>query len=133
MDPELPNNLVETSAESQEADELNGFRIRQLAALRRAAWRSRSYCLIAAAGALVSAIQLVVNAIYRFAGHQPLLRPILYLLSAILLVIAAIYFMRLAVKYHREAQPSSSAQTAARPDFSTLSDGSQHARNLERL
>jgi hypothetical protein len=114
-------------------DELNGMRIRQLAALRRAAYRTRSYCVIAFGACAVTAVQLIVNAIHRLDGHQPLLRPILYLCGSVVLLAAAAYFCHLTLRFHREAKISPPAPPAHPPDFSKLSDGSQRVRNLERL
>jgi hypothetical protein len=117
-------------------DHLDSNRIRQMAALRRAAIRTRSYCVIALCGCIVAAAELIFDAIrdwpspFRFRAIWP---PLIYLICTILLLIAAVYFLRLALGYHREAKQTAIPPPTTPPDFSQLQDGSQIARNLEEM
>ena len=111
-------------------DELNGLRIRQLAALRRAAYRSRSYCIIAAIGCAVTIIQIIHELIsYR----RTLLAQFLYIAAAIALLLLGIQCAKWARHFHKEAKRSQLKPPPTPPDFTHLSDGSQHAKNLENM
>ena len=107
------------------SDELDGIRIRRLAAVRKAAYRARSHCIIAAVACLVVAIQLIWSAVERLAP--------LYALFAIAALVGTLSFVRRAAKLHREAMQSLLDEPTTSPDFSTLSDGSQQASNLENI
>jgi hypothetical protein len=128
-----PEHPIHDCPPDPSQDELDGLRIRQLAALRRAAYRSRSYCFIAFAAAVVAAIQLIVNAVHHLQWHQSIRRPLLYLCAAITLLVAARFFALLTLKFHREANPPPLPPPTTKPDFSPLGDGSHHAKNLEQL
>ena len=110
-------------------DHLDSNRIRQMAALRRAAIRTRSYCVIAIGGCVVGAAELIFDGVRRW----PEFRAFLYLFFALLLLGAAFYFLRLAMRFHREAKQSAIPPPLTPPDFSQLQDGSQIARNLEEM
>ncbi len=115
---------------------LNSNRIRQMAALRRAAYRSRSYCLIAIGACIVAAAELVFDAIRRLRQHPALsgiLIAIAYFLAAALLIVLTRHFIRLAVRFHRESKKSILSDPAVPPDFSQLQNGSQVVKNLEDL
>ena len=117
-------------------DHLDSKRIRQMAALRRAAIRTRSYCVIALSGCIVGAAELIFDAIRDWPSPfrlRAIWLPLIYLVCTILLLMAAIYFLRLALRYHREAKQSSIPPPTMPPDFSQLQDGSQIARNLEEM
>ncbi|MGD1276417.1 MAG: hypothetical protein ABR964_04240 [Tepidisphaeraceae bacterium] len=115
------------------SDELDGMRIRRLAALRRAAYRSRSYCLIALGVCLVGAVQLVINAIHRLWLGGGWVRPVLYVMAAAGLLALGTWCAHLAVKFGRQAKQSSILPPTSPPDFSILDDGSQRTRHLEQL
>lgn len=118
-------------------DHLNSNRIRQMASLRRGAIRSRSYCVVAAGACAVAAAELVFDAIRRWPAPLDLrgvMIAVLYLICAAALAGAGVYFARLAMRFHREAKQSNLPPAPATPpDFSTLQDGSQMAKNLEEL
>ena len=117
-------------------DHLNPNRIRQMATLRRAAIRTRSWCVIALAGCIVGAAQLIFDAVRRWpipANFHGILVAVLYLLSAIALLFLAIHFLRLAIRFHREGKQSALTPPTGPPDFSQLQDGSQIVRNLEDM
>jgi hypothetical protein len=113
--------------------ELDGQRIRKFAAVRRAAYRSRSYCVIAIGGCAVGAIELVYHAILGFGGGRGMVRTAAYVIVAIGLLWMAKHFAALAGHYHREAKQSALPPPTAPPDFGPLGDGSQIVRDLERM
>ncbi|MGA3066808.1 MAG: hypothetical protein ABSF29_08180 [Tepidisphaeraceae bacterium] len=119
--------------EDASQDELDGVRIRKLAALRRAAYRSRSYCIIAGVACGVGVVQLLDDALHDWDYDPDHLRPVAYFAAAMVLVALGIVFLRWAIRLNREAKRSSLAPPGKPPDFSTLSDGSQRARNLENM
>ena len=109
--------------------ELDGLRIRQLSALRRGAYRARSFAIIVAVACLVVGIQLTVKT---FTGVAPIFR----VLSAALAAFAffgAVHFARRVAALQREIRtpPPMPPEPPGGPDFSTLSDGSQQWKNLE--
>jgi hypothetical protein len=127
------------SPEPPNDDELDGLRIRQIAALRRATFRTRSYYLIAAAACLVTAIQLAIMIYHRaaetrlrmttpaaaaFAGY------VLFLFAALC---GVFYFERRIIQLTRELRKPLIENPLDAPDFSTLSDGSQHVKNLKEM
>jgi DNA-directed RNA polymerase subunit RPC12/RpoP len=117
-------------------EELDGNRIRRLAMMRRSAYRSRSYCLIALGGCLGGAVEFIFHAvrIWRVRdGRGRVLYAILLILAAAALLAASAHLARLARRLHREANRSSLGEPAEKPDFSTLRDGSQMAKNLENI
>jgi hypothetical protein len=117
-------------------DHLNSNRIRQMATLRRGAIRSRSYCVIAVGGCVVGAAEFIFDAFRRWpvpANLRGVLVAILYLLCSLALLVLGGYFLRLSIRFHREAGQSALPPPAAPPDFSQLQDGSQIARNLEDM
>lgn len=113
-------------------DELSGLKIRQISDLRRGAVRTRSWLLIVAIVCAVGAIQLIFLAV---SGYRSGLRlaPLGDLAASVLAVILCMYFSNRAVAAHHEIKKSHLEEPLAPPDFSTLSDGSQHSANLERM
>jgi hypothetical protein len=121
---------------SMSDDHLNPTRIRQMAALRRAAIRTRSYCVIALVGSAVGAVQCVFDAVRRWpapVSFRGILVCLLFLLSAAALIGLGGYFLRLARRFHREAKQSAIVPPEVPPDFSKLQDGSQIVKNLEDM
>jgi hypothetical protein len=127
--PEAPAARARAHAQA----ELDGVRIRRLAAARRALYRQRSYCIVAAGFCAVAAGELAWTAIALFSAAGWRLRPGAYLLLAMGSTFAAIDFARRAVRLHRLAGRSALPEPAAPPDFSPLGDGSQRWRNLEEM
>jgi hypothetical protein len=107
------------------SDELDGLRIRRLAAVRKAAYRARSYCIIASVACLVLAIQLGWTAVHRKSAVPGLI--------AIAAVICCVSLLKRSRRLHREATQSSLEIPAIPPDFSTLSDGSQRWKDLDNI
>lgn len=122
-------------------EELDALRIRQLSTLRRVAYRTRSYLIVGVAGGLVFAADLVYYATLRFRHAGGMSPGVIGRLAAVIVCLAAsFYFAKKAMSLHREIQADLAArereeQEIAKnpPDLSQLSDGSQHARNLEKM
>jgi hypothetical protein len=117
-------------------DHLNSNRIRQMAALRRGAIRTRSYCVIAVGGCVVGAAQCVFEGVRRWptpAGIRGILVCGLFLCSAAALMVLGAFFLRLARRFHRQAKQSAILPPQVPPDFSKLQDGSQIVKNLEEM
>ena len=114
-------------------EELDGLRIRQFAAGRRAAYRARSYAVIATTVCVVAAGQLAWYALdhTRHVGLD--VWPFAYGLGALLALLGGVFFARKTLDLHRETRRPPPKPPEADPDFSILSDGSQHWRNLEEM
>lgn len=112
------------------SSELDGVRIRRLAAGRRAAIRLRTYLLVGMIGCVVAAIQSMVLAIWA-ARRKDWPKTTLWIFLIIALLMAAFWLFgnlrRLARRIHQTPQ----APPLPPPDFGPLSDGSQHWKNLE--
>ena len=117
------------------ADELDGLRIRQLSALRRGAYRARSYAIIGAAAGFVVAVQLVIMTVAYVRAHGWGRWPTGYVLFAAAAVMMGCFFARRALEIHREIRTPVELPPPppGGPDFSTLSDGSQQWKNLEDI
>lgn len=112
-------------------DELSAIRIRQIAAGRRATYRARSYCIIAAGVCAVATAQLVWMIVQKFRASGWGMQCTGYALFAFLGVWGVFYFAGRAARLHREATQSSLTQLTHDPDFSTLDNGSKRVQNLE--
>jgi hypothetical protein len=112
---------------------MSAVRVRQLSAERRGAYRLRSYCVIGAGLCVVLGIQLAAWSVTgaREAGSGA--KPIGYACGAVAAGMAASYLVRRAVELTRELRKPAQEAPEARPDFSTLSDGSQHWKNLDEM
>jgi hypothetical protein len=115
------------------SDELDASRIQKIAKLRRAAIRSRSYCIIALIFCVVAALQLIYAAIHRYKSGVGGLTTFSFFIDAAAFLFAAGYCAVLAGRFHREARLPPPALPDQPPDFSKLSDGSQRARNLDQI
>ena len=113
--------------------ELSRLRVRQLSALRRAAYRTRSYCVIGAVGCAVAAVKLVLMTSAHAHARGWGLRPVLYVLAAAAALAGVRFFFGRAAGLTRELNRPAQTDPDSPPDFSTLSDGSQHWKNLEEL
>jgi hypothetical protein len=118
-------------------DHLNSNRIRQMAALRRAAIRTRSYCFIGLCVCVVGIAELVFETVRDWPtpiSPRGLCLPALYIVCIALLSALAIpALLRLLIRFHREARQSILPSPDRPPDFSTLQDGSQIAQNLDEI
>jgi hypothetical protein len=118
--------------EASRAEELDGARIKQLAALRRATYRSRSYAMVAAVACAVTVGQVAWMIVRQIRGR------IIdgWLAIYLLILLAAGYglwaFARRIGALNEELKRTRAAnEPRAVPDFSTLNDGSQQWKNLE--
>ena len=123
------------SADQKEAGrqpELSELHIHQVADLRRGAFRSRSWCVIAAVACFVGAAQLVRMAVTSIRwGHVAF--AVGFCLAALASLMGCAYFVRRARELTREIRKSAIQDPAEPPDFSTLGDGTQHIRGLEEM
>jgi len=107
-----------------------------MAALRRSAIRTRSYCVIALGGCVVGAAEFIFDAYRRWpvpANLRGVFLAILYLFCSFALLALGGYFLRLAIRFHGDARKSVLPPPVTPPDFSQLQDGSQIVRNLEEM
>jgi hypothetical protein len=130
-DVESEREIAPAGTFEDREDELSGLRIRQLATEKRAAYRSRSYCVIAAVGCVVATVQLAWYGIATLHTSGFRLAAIAYLLVAVSALYGAAYFFRKAMVFDREAKRSVLPETTQEPDFSTLGDGSEQWKKLE--
>jgi hypothetical protein len=122
----------EDPEEGPDPKPLNAARVRQLSALRRGAYRSRSYFFVAIAVCVVAEGQLALMTVryVRAFGWRP--RPVGYLCGVVAAMMAAAFFLRRAAELTRELR-TRPPDAEAPPDFSTLSDGSHAWKNLEQM
>ncbi len=132
----------ETSrADSDDEAELSELRIRQLVTLRRSAYRTRTYYIVGvvASGLLfVLLVKFVVQSV--MLSHHWAFRDSAASLFAIGALFGVFKFRQFVAKTQREidealAERERQEAEAAKvePDLSSLSDGSQRARNLEQM
>jgi hypothetical protein len=114
-------------------DALDSLRIRQLSALRRATYRSRSHAIIAAAVCVGAGIQIGWMTVQHLRAFGWQARPIVLVMLIALCMFGTVWFVRRAVELHRAARSSVHAIPTTTPDFSPLSDGGQQVRNLEQI
>jgi hypothetical protein len=146
VEPEAPRELseeeqaIEEVKESQE-QELSALKIRQRVALRRVAYRTRSYFIIGTCACLFLALMLAMALGKDLRDqHHWSFGATVYCLLIFTALNGAARFAARWVQSQREITAELKAREleeaeAARhePDLSALSDGSQHARNLERM
>lgn len=129
--PEESETLDSNSA-SHPDEPLSGLRIRQISTLRRAAYRSRSWVIIAAGVCIVASLKLLLTAVTDIrAGRRAL--SIGYGLAAVALFIIGGRFVRRALAMTQRIHEARQPEPPEPPDFSTLSDGSQRWKNLEDM
>ncbi len=123
--------VVDDGNSTEERDDLDGVKIRQLASVRRAAFRSRSYCVVGAMFCLVASGQLIFKAVMHLRSGDNLRLALFYLVIVPLCWSVAYRFYGRAQKFYQEATQSALAEPETPPDFSSLSDGSQRWKSLE--
>lgn len=111
--------------------ELDGLRIRQLAAGRRATIRFRTYLVVGLIGCVVAAIQALITMILA-AQNKDVTRFILWAALLVLFLITTIWLYGRLRHLARQAHPSPPSSPVTPPDFGPLSNGSQHWKNLEK-
>ena len=131
---------AEVDYESREADlrareaELDGMRIRQLSNARRALIRLRTYVFIGGVLGAVGGVQLIIKTAQRVRHeHAWDLRTVGFIAFTGVCFMIAVYFLNRMVEMNRELRRPLLEEPTTPPDFSMLSDGSQHARDLEDI
>lgn len=123
----------EPEANAPDDRAINRNKVRQLSALRRGLYRTRSYVVTTAVALLVVTVQLAIMTV----GHVRLkgwgARPAGYACAAAAAALGAGLFVRKTGEINRELRTPTLAEPDTPPDFSTLSDGSDYWRRLEDL
>lgn len=123
--------LVDSPPTDPHQDELDAARIRKHARMRQALYRSRSYALMGLGVCAVGVIHLMIQLLR---GAYPPHRIALVWVIILTLLIGTRFFLRKMLAHQRELRNiTPPVDPAQPPDFSTLSDGSQRVRNLEKL
>jgi hypothetical protein len=125
--------MDEQDSQAGRDDELDGLRIRQLATMRRAAYRSRSHAIIALLLCLIAAVESILRVARDLMRRQMGWWSVFYLLIAAGGLIGTLFFARRAMALHLEATQTRLLPPTESPDFSSLNDGSQRYKNLEEL
>ena len=114
-------------------EKLDELRVRQMMLGRRSAYRQWGFMMFGAGLAVVCAGQLLINAYRTIRERGRTDWIVLYIATAVLLVGIAIRLFMRGKALRREVDKPMLEEPATPPDFSGLSDGSQHAANLERM
>ena len=115
-------------------DELNAVRVRQLATLRLATLRARSWWLIGLLLSATTAIDLVGKAVVSVWHDRAWgVWPTLLVLGGVVATALAIAAGRAARRLGQEAATSALPPPTEPPDFSTLGDGTDRWRRLEEI
>jgi hypothetical protein len=125
-------SFEESSAAQPGLRPLDAARVRQLSAVRRGAYRVRSYCLVAVVACGVAGGQLALMAVRHVRALGWSLRPAGYVCGILAAMMAAAFFLRRAAELTRELRTRAPGPQAT-PDFSTLSNGSHAWKNLEQM
>lgn len=115
------------------ADELDGNKIRQISLIRRTAYRARSYALIGGFACIVLSAQLIYLIITQLQTGGFNRYALAYALMIPLLLLGSLRCFQLAKRFLGEAQRTDQPPPSATPDFSSLGDGSQRWKDLERV
>ncbi len=115
--------------EEPEVAELEEIKIRRVVRERRALVRTRSYYLVILLACMLFSVQLVVRAVQAGSINQV----IGYIAGATLLLLIARTMVGKFREISARINRSDLQEPTTPPDFTPLSDGSQHARNLEDL
>ena len=108
--------------------ELNSLRLRQIITERRGMIRTRTYLLAGTVACVVVAVQSIITAI-QSGGWAAAAE-----LGLALILLAFAWRLGIQTRQvHRRFAQALQHDPARQPDFTSLSDGSQHRRNLEEL
>jgi hypothetical protein len=118
--------------EQRREAELDMMRIRQLTTARRAAIRARTYLLVGCLIFATAAINLIIKTVQRVRYEKVWdARTFSFIAFSAACFMIAYYFMSRMLEISKELGRSAIEEPATPPDFSTLSDGTQTARDLE--
>jgi len=126
-------NFESAGAAPHAGDPMSAVRVRQLSAMRRGAYRTRSYCFIGLGLCAVAAVQLSIMAVRHVRALGWEWRPLGYLCGVAAAMMAGSFLLRQVAALNRELRRPAVTEPEAPPDFSTLSDGSQRWKNLEDM
>jgi len=132
-DHDAERAAAERRLQIKQSEELSGLRIRNLSVAKRAAIRQRSYFIVGAWACLVVVGQCVSSIASHVITSQLALLDGVYTLLGMVCFWSIFYFLRQALRLRTEIEASQLAEPLTPPDFSTLSDGSQMAKNLEEV
>lgn len=123
---------VAPSSEQADDSELSELRIRNISNLRRGAYRSRSWLIIAAGICVVGAAKSVQLTVVGMRGHLywAAIGDALFTLAALIL---ASFTIQKIIALTREIRSSRLQDPVEPPDLSNLSDGSQRWKDLENM
>jgi DNA-directed RNA polymerase subunit RPC12/RpoP len=127
-----PADVPSEPAEEPEG-ELDADRIAALSRQRRSAHRAMSYCLIALVVCVVGAIQAGIDMYHQFRAGGSTSRAIAFGLLTAVAAWGAAFFAARAEQMRGESRDRKIPAHSPVPDFSTLSDGSHFASNLESM
>jgi predicted RNA-binding Zn-ribbon protein involved in translation (DUF1610 family) len=129
-------DLPEAGGEEErggESGELDSLRVRHMIVARRTAIRTRTYFVAGAVTCLTGVAEMVIMTVTEVRAVGWHVRQMGFVVAAVVGGWAGIYSLRRAAYWGRQGRPVQIPEPELPPDFSTLSDGSQHARNLEKL
>jgi len=113
--------------------QLSDRRIRLISMERRALFRSRSWAVIAAGVCVVGAGQALLYVLSDLRHHNIRQSTLLFALGIPLALVGTWFFYTKAARFHALARQTHLDTPQQPPDFSALSDGSQHVQNLEAM
>jgi hypothetical protein len=125
-----------TTAEIQEEAEaqMDAMRVHALARGRRATIRVRSWLIVATVGCIAIAGELIRKSVVALHALGRLSsRTVIFFIFAAASLLAAAWLGRRAMAITRELAKPLLDEPETPPDFSTLSDGSQHWKNLDQM
>jgi DNA-directed RNA polymerase subunit RPC12/RpoP len=132
-----PHGYAADDAESspdRDRELLNNLRIRQISLEKRALLRQRSIRVAGGFACILLAAQLLWIAIRDLRAEGVTLQPIVFIVATGVLGIGAIVLFRSARRLRQQfEQKAPQDQELPPPDFTNLSDGSQHWKNLEEI
>jgi hypothetical protein len=132
VDTEAVDDLLRQHEEERRQTELNSLRIRAVSGERRAILRLRSYWTVLMLALCFISIELIMVAATSYKDHAPI-RAVAYVLAAVGCVSATRWPFQKRQRLNLELEKPMLGEPAGPPDFSTLNDGSQRWKNLERL
>jgi len=125
--------VAREEAVARRESELEGLRMRHVIVQRRAAARSRTYAILGAGVCAMGAIKLVIMAWQDGRAHGWGLWEVGFVAVAVVAVWGFWYFVGRAAYWGKESRAAVMPEPEVAPDFSTLGDGSQRARDLEDI
>lgn len=120
-------------SQNESEAEFDALRIRQMVMLRRGINRSRAYAVIAAVVCAAGAVQSGWLVWLHLRAGNWELRLALFILLMVIAIVASLWFAQRAKALHRQMRASHLPEPTTPPDFSSLGDGSQRARNLNDI